>query len=117
MAICGDLLRFLDVRAAQAAMRETARVLHPGAIALFWDLAPPDGRFSWWQRFWLRGHGGRIASVKSLMSLAERSGFAYTRDAGLRPFFSPPVPRASFIAGTVPPGWRVEDGNLIPPAE
>jgi ubiquinone/menaquinone biosynthesis C-methylase UbiE len=121
MAICDDLLRFLDVRGAQSALREMARVLRPGALALVWDLAPPEGRFAWWQRFWLRGYshdgGGRIASTKSLMSLAERSGFAYTRDAELRPFFWPPVPRASFIAGTVPPGWRVEGGNLIPPAE
>lgn len=117
VAICGDLLRFLDVRAAQATMREAARVLRPGALALFWDLAPADGRISWWQRFWLRGFPGRLASAKSLMSLAERSGFAYTRDAGLRPFFAPPAPRASFIAGTLPPGWRVEDGNLVPPPE
>ena len=117
MAICDDLLRFLDVRGAQSALREIARVLRPGAIALIWDLAPPEGRCGWWQRFWLRGYGGRIASAKSLMSLAERSEFAYSRDAGLRPFFWPPVPRASFIAGTVPPGWRVEGGNLIPPPE
>jgi SAM-dependent methyltransferase len=117
MAICDDVLRFLDVRGAQAALREAARVLKPGAIVLTWDLAPPEGRFAWWQRFWLRGYQGRIASTKSLMSLAERSGFAYTRDAELRPFFWPPVPRASFIAGTLPPGWRVEGGNLIPPPE
>ena len=117
MAICGDLLRFLDVRGAQAALREIARVLRPGALALIWDLAPPDGRFAWWQRFWLRGYKGRIAGAKSLMSLAERSGFDYTRDAELRPFFWPPVPRASLIAGTVPPGWRVEGGNLIPPPD
>jgi len=117
MVVCGDVLRFLDVRGAQRALREMARVLKPGAIALVWDLAPPDGRFGWWQRFWLRSYAGRIASTKSLMSLAERSGFAYTRDAGLRPFASPPVPRASFIAGTLPPGWRVEGGNLIPPPD
>lgn len=117
MAFCDDLLRFLDVRGAQAALREIARVLRPGALLLGWDLAPPDGRFSWWQRFWLRAYRGRIASEKSLMSLAERSGFAYTREAMLRPFYWPPVPRASFIAGTLPPGWRREGNNLIPPPE
>ncbi|MEX0749560.1 MAG: class I SAM-dependent methyltransferase [Dehalococcoidia bacterium] len=118
MAVCGDLLRFLDVRGAQAALREIARVLRPGAIALLWDLAPPEGRFARWQRFWLRAYReDRIAGAKSLMSLAERSRFAYSRDAELRPYFWPPVPRASFIAGTLPPGWRVENGNLIPPPE
>jgi SAM-dependent methyltransferase len=117
MAFCDDLLRFLDVRGAQAALREAARVLKPGALLLTWDMAPPEGRFRWWQRFWLRAYRGRIASEKSLMSLAERSGFAYTREAGLRPYFYPPVPRASFIASTLAPGWRREGNNLIPPDE
>ncbi len=115
VAFCDDLLRFLDVRGAQAALREAARVLRPGALLLVWDLAPPSGRFRWWQRFWLRAYGGRIASETSLMSLAERSGFDFTRTAALRPFFWPPVPRASFIAGVLPPGWRREGENLIPP--
>ena len=115
MAFCDDLLRFLDVRAAQALLREIARVLRPGALLLAWDLAPPTGTFAWWQRFWLRAYRGRIASEKSLMSLAERSGFDFTRPADLRPFFSPPVARASFIAGTLPSGWRREGENLIPP--
>ena len=117
VAFCDDLLRFLDVRGAQAVLREAARVLRPGALLLAWDLAPAAGRFRWWQRSWLRGYGGRIVSEKSLMSLAERSGFAYTREALLRPFLWPPVPRASFIGGTLAPGWRREGDNLIPPDE
>lgn len=115
MAFCDDLLRFLDVRGAQAALREASRVLKPGAMLLAWDLAPPEGRFAWWQGFWLRGYQGRISSEKSLMSLAERSGFAYTREAMLRPWFWPPIPRVSFIAATLAPGWTMEGNNLIPP--
>jgi SAM-dependent methyltransferase len=101
LAICGDLLRFLDVRGAQATLREAARVLRPGARLVAWDLAPAAGRFGWWQRWWLRGYPGRIASANSLMSLAERSGFRYARPVVLRPFFAPPVPRAAFMAITV----------------
>jgi ubiquinone/menaquinone biosynthesis C-methylase UbiE len=117
MAFCDDVLRVLDVRGAQSVLREVARVLKPGALLLAWELAPAAGRFSWWQRFWLRGYGGRIASEKSLMALAERSGFDYTREALLRPWFWPPVPRASFVAGTLPPGWHREGNSLIPPDE
>lgn len=117
VAFCDDLLRFFEVRGAQAALREAARVLKPGSLVLVWELAAPGGRFSWWQRFWLRGYRGRIAGDKSLMSLAERSGFAYTREANLRPFWWPPVPRASFTAGTLPPGWRREGDNIVPPPE
>ncbi|MDE3094451.1 MAG: class I SAM-dependent methyltransferase [Chloroflexota bacterium] len=112
---CDDLLRFLDVRGAQAVLREAARVLRPGALMLAWDLAPPAGRFAWWQRLWLRRYPGRHATQQSLMGLAERSGFDYTREANLRPFFWPPVPRVSFIAATLPPGWRIEGRNLIAP--
>ncbi len=115
MAFCDDLLRFLDVRGAQVVLRETARVLRPGALLLAWDLAPPDGKLRSWQRFWLRAYPGRVAGETSLMSLAERSGFDFARPANLRPFFWPPVPRASFIASVVPPGWRREGDNLIPP--
>src|SRR5581483_3163372 len=101
----------------QALLREAARVLKPGALLLVWELAAPDGRFRWWQRFWLRGYRGRLATQKSLMSLAERSGFGYTREGELRPWLWPPVPRANFIAGTLRPGWRVEGRTLIPPDE
>jgi|CXWL01.1.fsa_nt_gi SAM-dependent methyltransferase len=116
VAFCDDLLRFLDVRGAQAALREIARVLRPGAMCLIWDLAPADGRFAWWQRFWLRGfrRDTRIASEKSLMALAERSGFDVTDPARLRPWLWPPVARASLVAKTLPPGWHREGQNLVP---
>lgn len=118
VAFCDDLLRFLDVRGAQAALREIARVLKPGAMCLVWDLAPPDGRFSWWQRFWLRAYrdGARISSEKSLMALAERSGFDVAEPARLRPWLYPPIARASVVAKKLPPGWRREGQNLVPDA-
>lgn len=118
VAFCDDLLRFLDVRAAQAALREIARVLKPGAMCLVWDLAPPEGRLGWWQRFWLRSYrdGARIASDKSLMALAERSGFDVAEPAHLRPWLYPPIPRASIVAKKLPPGWVREGQNLVPAA-
>ena len=116
VAFCGDLLRFLDVRGAQAALREISRVLKPGANCLVWDLAPAEGRLAWWQRLWLREYsrGTRIASEKSLMSLAERSGFDIAEPARLRPWLYPPIARASFVAKKLPPGWRREGQNLVP---
>lgn len=116
VAFCDDLLRFLDVRDAQAALREIARVLKPGAMCLVWDLAPPEGRLAWWQRFWLRSYrdGARIASDKSLMALAERSGFDVAEAAHLRPWLYPPIPRASVVAKKLPPGWHREGQNLVP---
>ena len=116
VAFCDDLLRFLEVRGAQTALREIARVLRPGGMCLIWDLAPPEGRLSRWQRFWLRGYGdgARIASTKSLLALAERSGFDVADPAGLRPWLYPPVARASVVAKKLPPGWRREGANLIP---
>jgi hypothetical protein len=48
------------------------------------------------------------------MSLAERSGFAFTQPADLRPWLLPPIARSSFVAATLAPGWRYEDGMLIP---
>lgn len=116
VAFCSDLLRFLDVRGAQAALREISRVLKPGAMCLAWDLAQADGRWAWWQRFWLRGYGEapRISSDKSWMALAERSGFDIAEPARLRPWLYPPVARTSFVAKKLPPGWRREGDNLVP---
>jgi ubiquinone/menaquinone biosynthesis C-methylase UbiE len=116
VAFCDDLLRYLDVRGAQTALREISRVLRPGGMCLVWDLAPPDGSFAWWQRFWLRAYreGARIASEKSLMALAERSGFDVADPARLRPWLYPPVARASLVAKKLPPGWRREGQNLVP---
>jgi SAM-dependent methyltransferase len=118
VAFCDDLLRFLDVRSAQAALREVARVLRPGAGCLIWDLAAADGRFSWWQRLWLRAYArdARIASEKSLLALAERSGFDLAEPARLRPWLYPPVARASLVAKKLPVGWRREGQNLVPDA-
>lgn len=116
VAFCDDLLRFLDVRAAQSALREIARVLKPGAMCLIWDLAPPEGRLAWWQRFWLRAYrdGARLSSDKNLMALAERSGFDVAEPARLRPWLYPPIPRASIVAKRLPPGWVREGQNLVP---
>jgi ubiquinone/menaquinone biosynthesis C-methylase UbiE len=101
-AICTDVLRFLDPTETQAMLREAARVLRPGGTLVAWDFAPPSGKLAWWQRFWLRGYRGRWSRDTSLVALAQQSGFAFVRPAGLRGWLWPPTPRASLAASKRP---------------
>jgi len=47
-----------------------------------------------------------LRSTSTLLKHAERAGFEFWRDAVLRPFFLPPIPRASILVGRAPEGWQ-----------
>ena len=119
VAFCGDLLRFLDVRGAQSALREIARVLKPGAHV------PGVGSRACRMAGSSGGSGSGSAAIatapaspatRACMALAERSGFDVAEPAHLRPWLYPPIARASLVAKKLPPGWHREGQNLVPDA-
>ena len=108
LVISGYLLKHLDDEEARACFDEVLRVLAPGGLALLWEFAPSGNeRLDRWNRWVLsRGVGEpRLRSSRALMALAELAGFPYIRDARLRPFLLPPIPRASVLVGKPPEGW------------
>ena len=46
----------------------------------------------------------RLRSTGTLRAHADAAGFGFTRDADLRPFLFPPIPRASILIGIPPEG-------------
>ena len=44
----------------------------------------------------------RLRSSRALLRAAERAGFPFAIEAGLRPFLLPPIPRASILIGRPP---------------
>ena len=47
----------------------------------------------------------RLRSQRTLKRLATDAGFEFVRDADLRPFILPPIPRASILVGRPPEGF------------
>ena len=68
-----------------------------GADALFIGLSVVDSAVAW-----ASGTNGRWARTTTLISMAERAGFVFVRDAALRPWLWPPAPRASIAASSMP---------------
>jgi hypothetical protein len=84
-------------------------VLAGGGLALLWEFAPSgSARLDAWNRRVLgpRVHDPVLRSTSTLLKHAERAGFEFWRDAVLRPFFLPPIPRASILVGRAPEGWQ-----------
>jgi hypothetical protein len=50
-------------------------------------------------------HEPRLRSTSTLLRRAQAAGFDFARDAILRPFLLPPIPRASILVGRAPEGW------------
>ncbi len=105
LVLCGHLVKHLDDDDVRALFIEVRRVLEPGGLALVWEFGPTGHRAldAWNARTLSTGVSRpRLRSTKTLRRLAEESGFTFTRDADLRPFLLPPIPRASILLGRPP---------------
>lgn len=109
LVTCGYLMKHLTDEELAAFLSEVRRVLAGGGLALLWEFAPSGSdRLDAWNRLWL-GAGvkePRVRSTSALLKRAKAAGFEFTRDATLRPFLFPPIPRASILIGRAPEGWR-----------
>lgn len=105
----GYLVKHLSDEELRGFLDEVHRVLAPGGLALIWDYAPAhDPRIDGWNHRVL-GAGvpqPRLRSPKRLLRFAREAGFTeFARNAYLRPFLFPPIPRASILIGKPPEGW------------
>lgn len=106
LVISGHAARYLDDEELLVFLFEIWRVLGGGGLALLWEFAPSGNpRLDAWNRRVLSADAARprLRSTTALLQLAELAGFEFFRDARLRPFLFPPIPRASILIGR-PPG-------------
>ncbi|MDA1010308.1 MAG: methyltransferase domain-containing protein [Chloroflexi bacterium] len=105
LALCGHLVKHFDDIDVLGLLMEIRRVLEPGGLALIWEFGPTGNpRLDAWNaRVVSTGvKEPRLRSQKALKRLASDAGFEFVRDADLRPFLLPPIPRSSILIG-VPP--------------
>lgn len=106
LVLCGYLVKHLDDDGLRELLDEIWRVLAPAGLALVWEFAP-TGRATLdaWNARWIgrQVRAPRLRSSRTLLAFAERAGFPFAIEAGLRPFLLPPIPRASILFGR-PPG-------------
>ena len=105
LVTAGYIVKHLSTPELDAFLREVHRVLAPRGLALIWEFGPTGNRRldSWNAR--VVGPAGeqvRLRSTRTLREHADAVGFEFTRDADLRPFLFPPIPRASVLIG-IPP--------------
>jgi len=105
----GYLIKHLTDEELRHFLDELHRVLAPGGLALIWDYAPAhDRRLDRWNHRVLAAGipAPRLRSPRRLLRFAEDAGFTeFARNAYLRPFLFPPIPRASILVGKPPEGW------------
>ena len=105
LVLCGHLVKHFDDVDVLGLLMEVRRVLEPGGLGLIWEFGPTGNpRLDAWNaRVVSTGvKEPRLRSQKTLKALAEDAGFTFIRDADLRPFLLPPIPRSSILVG-VPP--------------
>lgn len=108
LVTCGYLVKHLTDAELDTFLGEVRRVLVGGGLALLWEFAPSGSeRLDGWNRMWLGAnvHQPRLRSTSTLLQRAQAAGFDFARDAILRPFLLPPIPRASILVGRAPEGW------------
>jgi ubiquinone/menaquinone biosynthesis C-methylase UbiE len=111
----GYLLKHLTDGELDAFLAELRRVLAGGGLAVLWEFAPSgSARLDAWNRRWLgaRVREPRLRSVSELTRRARAAGFDLARNASLRPFLFPPMPRASVLIGKAPEGWAAPGREL-----
>ncbi len=106
---CGHLVKHLTDAELDTFLLEVRRVLTGGGLALIWEFSTTgDERLDRWNRFVLSTGTSdlRLRSTRDLMQRAKDAGYELVRDARLRPFVMPPIPRASIFIGKAPEGWH-----------
>ncbi|MQC19069.1 MAG: class I SAM-dependent methyltransferase [Chloroflexi bacterium] len=109
LILCGHLVKHLDDVDLTGLMLEIRRVLEPGGLALLWEFGPTGNpRLDAWNaRVLSTGvRGPRLRATETLKRFARDAGFPFVRDANLRPFLLPPIPRASILFGVPPEGYH-----------
>jgi SAM-dependent methyltransferase len=109
LVTCGYVAKHLDDDALLALLVEVRRVLEPGGLALLWEFGPSGNpRLDAWNAAVIATavREPRLRSVKTLTRFARDAGFDFVRDAALRPFLFPPIPRVSILVGRPPEGYR-----------
>jgi ubiquinone/menaquinone biosynthesis C-methylase UbiE len=105
---CGYMMKHLTDDELQVFLGEVRRVLSPGGVALLWDYAPSgSARLDSWNRNLISAavRDPHLRSTNTLLHAARAAGYELVRDARLRPFLFPPIPRASIFIGKAPAGW------------
>ncbi len=106
LILCGHLVKYLSDAELLAFMRDAYRALRPAGALLIWEFRPvADRRLDRWNRRLVarRAPDVRLRSYRELEDLGIRAGFDWLRNAYLRPFLAPPVPRVSILMGKAAP--------------
>ncbi len=107
LVLCGHLVRNMDDVEVLGLLSEVHRVLEPGGLALVWEFGPTGNprMDAWNARVVSSGdRPPRLRSERTLKRLATDAGFTFVREADLRPFLLPPIPRSSILIGRPPEG-------------
>ena len=106
LILCGHVVKYLTDAELLTFMRDAYRALRPAGALLIWDFAPVrDPRLDRWNRRAIarRAPDIRLRSYRQLEDLGIHAGFDWLRNAYLRPFLAPPVPRVSILMGKAAP--------------
>jgi ubiquinone/menaquinone biosynthesis C-methylase UbiE len=109
LVTCGYMVKHLTDSELAAFLEEVRRVLTGGGLALLWEYAPTgDAGLDAWNKRLLGAEVSEplLRSTRTLLRAAEAAGYELARDARLRPFLLPPIPRASVLIGKAPAGWE-----------
>lgn len=106
LILCGHLAKYLSDAELLDFLRDAYRALRPAGALLLWEFRPvADRRLDAWNRRLVarRAPDIRLRSYRQLEDLGIRAGFDWLRNAYLRPFLAPPVPRVSILMGKAAP--------------